>query len=58
LLDVLRLSADFRPALDPLLAMAVAVAATEPLHARRLLGDLIALRPDRTDLTQALSQLP
>jgi spermidine synthase len=58
LLGVLRQSADFRPALDPLLAMAVAVAATEPLHARRLLGDLIALRPDRTDLTQALRRLP
>jgi spermidine synthase len=58
LLAVLHQSADFRPALDPLLAMALAVQATDPRHARRLLVDLLALRPDRTDLTQALRQLP
>jgi spermidine synthase len=46
LLGVLRLSADFRPALDPLLAMALAVQATDPQHARHLLGELAALRPD------------
>jgi hypothetical protein len=38
--------------------MALAVQATDPRHARRLLGDLVALRPDRADLTQALRQLP
>ncbi|ALT76450.1 hypothetical protein AT984_03740 [Paucibacter sp. KCTC 42545] len=57
LLDVLRRSPDFRPAYDPLLRMAGALARSDGPGARRLLQDLQALQPARAEAGQALLQL-
>ena len=54
LLQVLRVSADFRPAYDPLLAMAQALAAQQPIDARALLSELARLAPQRTEANQLL----
>ncbi len=54
LLDVLRVSPDFRPAYDPLLRMAALTAAADPAGARALLGELARLQPDRREAGQAL----
>ena len=54
LLQVLRVSADFRPAYDPLLAMAQALAAQQPTDARALLSELARLAPQRTEASQLL----
>lgn len=57
LLEVLRTSADFRPAYDPLLRLAKALARTDPGQARSLLAELVALQPARPEAAQALEQL-
>jgi len=57
LLDVLRLSPDFRPAYDPLLRMAGALARTDAPAARALLAELVQRQPARPDAALALRQL-
>ncbi len=57
LLEVLALSADFRPAYDPLLRMAAALAPSDPGAARALLVRLAALQPARSEAPQLLRQL-
>lgn len=57
LLAVLRTSADFRPAYDPLLRMAVAWARTDPAGARALASELQALQPARPEAAQLLLRL-
>lgn len=57
LLSVLRISPDFRPAYEPLLAMARALAATDAATARALLVELARLQPAREDARRMLSQL-
>ncbi|HWH80991.1 MAG TPA: fused MFS/spermidine synthase [Burkholderiaceae bacterium] len=61
LLEVLRLSADFRPAYDPLLQMAAALAPNDPAAAHALahelaheLATLVPARPEAARLAQAL----
>jgi len=55
LLSVLRISPDFRPAYDPLLAMSRALVRTDAGAARALLGELSRLQPSRTEASQMLS---
>jgi spermidine synthase len=57
LLEVLRLSPDFRPAYDPLLRMAALTSAADPAGARALLGELVRVQPERPEAGQALSRL-
>jgi len=57
LLLVLRISPDFRPAYDPLLAMATALARSDVAAARTLLGELAQLQPARSEASQLLAQL-
>jgi len=57
LLAVLRVSPDFRPAYDPLLAMAKALARSDLAGARALLGELIRVQPARGEAIQLLAQL-
>jgi spermidine synthase len=47
LLAVLKISPDFRPAYDPLLRLAEAVATRDPDRGRLLLGELASLRAPR-----------
>jgi spermidine synthase len=54
LLDVLRISPDFRPAYDPLLRMAAALERTDPTAARSLLEALKLAQPARPEAEQAL----
>jgi spermidine synthase len=49
LLQVLRLSPDFRPAYDPLLRMALALAPSQPDAARPLLAALMNVQPARPE---------
>ena len=49
LLSVLRISPDFRPAYDPLLRMAGALAQSDPAAALELLGELQQLQPARAE---------
>jgi len=56
LLAVLRTSADFRPAYDPLLHMAVALAPSDPATARALLAALAQIQPARPEAADALRQ--
>jgi spermidine synthase len=58
LLEVLRASADFRPAYDPLLRMAEALAPLDRHGARALLVELARLQPARDDAALALARLP
>ncbi|WP_425260609.1 spermidine synthase [Rubrivivax sp. RP6-9] len=58
LLDVLRTSPDFQPALQPLLEMAAALGAADPAAARRLLLELAAVVPDSGAVAQALAAGP
>jgi len=58
LLDVLRTSPDCRPAYDPLLGMAVALARQDPAAARELLTALQAAQAERPEAAQALAALP
>ncbi len=57
LLSVLRASPEFRPAYDPLLAMARALARSNVSGARSLLKELTQLQPARDDAAQVLAQL-
>lgn len=57
LLAALRTSADFRPAYDPLLRMAAALARTDPAGARALLEELARLQPARSEASQLLARL-
>jgi len=57
LLSVLRLSPDFRPAYDPLLSMASALAPSDPLGARTLLLELAQIQPARAEAVEALALL-
>jgi spermidine synthase len=58
LLDVLRISPDFRPAYDPLLAMATALARSDASGARTLLTELSRIQPARGEATRALDLMP
>jgi spermidine synthase len=58
LLDVLRISPDFRPAYDPLLSMAVALGRSDPIGARQLLSELQQAQPARTEAALVYSKLP
>jgi len=55
LLSVLRISPDFRPAYDPLLAMATALARSDAASARMLLSELTRLQPARPEAPRVLS---
>lgn len=57
LLAVLRLSPDFRPAYEPLLRIAMALADRAPDEARAVLAELVAIQPDRPEAAAALRQL-
>ncbi|WP_326544174.1 fused MFS/spermidine synthase [Pseudorhodoferax sp.] len=58
LLEVLRTSADFRPAYDPLLQMAAALARVDAPAARDLLDELVRLQPARPEAGELLRRLP
>jgi len=57
LMDVLRTSPDFRPAYDPLLGMAGALAARDATAARALLQELQVVQPARPEAGMALQRL-
>jgi spermidine synthase len=57
LFGVLRTSPDFRPAYDPLLAMAQALAGRDPAQAADLLKALIAAQPARPEAADVLRAL-
>jgi spermidine synthase len=57
LLAVLRRSPDFRPAYDPLLRIAAAIAPSDREAARALLAELQALQPARTEAGEMLASL-
>lgn len=57
LLDVLRISADFRPAYDPLLMMAKQLARTDTDSARALLTELRNRQPARAEAEQLLQEI-
>lgn len=57
LLAVLRVSPEFRPAYDPLLRMASALARSDAAAARALLGELVQVQPARPEAAQALTRL-
>lgn len=58
LLGVLHISADFRPAYDPLLQMASALGQIDVPAARELLNELKAVQPSRPEAAQVLRDLP
>ena len=58
LLSILRISPDFRPAYDPLLRMALAIADTDSDGARVLLDALRRAQPARPEAARALASLP
>ena len=57
LLSVLRLSPDFRPAYDPLIRLATALARTDASGARALLTELRQVQPERPEAALALREL-
>lgn len=57
LLAVLRLSPDFRPAYEPLLRIAMALADRAPAQGRAVLAELVTIQPDRPEAAAALRQL-
>ena len=57
LLATLHISADFRPAYDPLLLMATALSQTDPDAARSLLIELQTAQPSRLEAANALQAL-
>ncbi len=58
LLEVLRLSPEFRPAYDPLLRLSAALATRDTATARGLLADLMQVQPQRPEAAEALRALP
>jgi spermidine synthase len=54
LLEVLRISPDFRPAYDPLLQMAQALMSADTDAARELLNELQRIQPERSDASRLL----
>lgn len=58
LLEVLLISPDFRPAYDPLLRMAQALAPQDRAAARSLLTRLAAIQPARPEASAVLTTLP
>ena len=57
LLSVLRISPDFRPAYDPLLSMAQALAGSDAAAAQNLLTELTRLQPARSEAPRLLARL-
>jgi spermidine synthase len=57
LLEVLRISPEFRPAYDPLLRMAGALARSDAGAARELLQQLMRAQPQRPEAASALASL-
>jgi len=57
LMHVVRTSPDFRPAYDPLLRMALALAASDPAGAQGLLAELMQAQPARPEAAAALARL-
>ena len=57
LLSVLRISPDFRPAYDPLLAMATALARSDVAGARTLLTELTQIQPARAEAPRVLASI-
>jgi spermidine synthase len=57
LLGVLQMSPDFRPAYDPLLQMALALAPRDPATARRVLTALREAQPARIEAAQGLQAM-
>jgi spermidine synthase len=57
LLEVLRVSPDFRPAYDPLLRMAGELANMDVQGARELLTELVRLQPARGEAAAMLRRL-
>jgi spermidine synthase len=57
LLEIVRMSGDFRPAYDPLLRMATAVASTDATQARAVLTALQAAQPARPEAGAVLAQM-
>jgi spermidine synthase len=57
LLSILRQSPDFRPAYDPLLSMAEALAHSDVPRARTLLAELARVQPARTEASRLLRLL-
>lgn len=57
LMEVLHLSPDFRPAYDPLVRMAAALASMDAVAARSLLSELQQVQPDRAEAAQLLNAL-
>ena len=57
LLAVLRESPDFRPAYDPLLSMAAALARSNVSGARTLLAELSRIQPARSEAPQLLTAM-
>jgi spermidine synthase len=57
LLSVLRISPDFRPAYDPLLSMATALAGSDASGARTLLTELTRIQPARGEATRVLGMI-
>jgi spermidine synthase len=57
LLEVLHISPDFRPAYDPLVRMAAALAAMDGAAARSLLSELQQVQPDRPEAAQLLNAI-
>ena len=57
LLSVLRISPEFRPAYDPLLAMARALTRSDASAARTLLAELNRLQPARSEASRQLGMI-
>ena len=57
LLSVLRISPEFRPAYDPLLRMAAALAPIDRAAARALLRELTTLQPERPEAARLTQRL-
>jgi spermidine synthase len=54
---VLRISPDFRPAYDPLLRMAGALAQSDPAAALELLGELQQVQPARGEAGELAARI-
>lgn len=57
LMEVLHISPDFRPAYDPLIRMAAALAREDSVAARSLLNQLLRAQPDRPEAAQLLNAI-